>query len=119
LSFNKGIKVERVVRSFGSCLAFRRTLWGDLAKDWFDLLTTIHNVNTCVCERDDRVRWRLGQKGITVKSLYNALQVRRPDRAFKQLWCMKLRGKIKIFLWVIMWGRTLTKDNWAKEDGMG
>jgi hypothetical protein len=36
-SFNKGIKVHRVVRSFGSCLVFRRTSWGDLAKDWFDL----------------------------------------------------------------------------------
>jgi hypothetical protein len=32
LSFNKDIKVERVIRSFGSCLLFRRTLWGDLTE---------------------------------------------------------------------------------------
>jgi hypothetical protein len=73
LSFNKGIKVDRVVRSFGSCLIFRRTLWGDLAKDWFDLLTIIHNVS--LGEGDDRVRLKLGHKGFTTKSLYNVWKI--------------------------------------------
>jgi hypothetical protein len=39
-------------------------LWGDLAKDWFDLLTIIHNVS--LGEGDDRVRLKLGQKGFFV-----------------------------------------------------
>jgi hypothetical protein len=30
LSFNKDIKVDRVVISFGSCLGFGRTMWGYL-----------------------------------------------------------------------------------------
>jgi hypothetical protein len=42
LSFNRVIKVDKVISSFGACLLFRRTLWGDLAKEWFDLLNIIH-----------------------------------------------------------------------------
>jgi hypothetical protein len=68
LSFNKDIKVDRVIGSFGSCILFRRTLWGDLAKEWFD--------HTVLRDGKDRVSWKLGQKGFTIKSLYNALQVR-------------------------------------------
>jgi hypothetical protein len=109
LSFNKDIKVDSLVRSFGSCLGFRRTLWGDLAGEWFDLLNIIHNV--VLREGEDRVTWKLGNKGFIVKSLYNVLHVRQPVKVFKDLWKMKLPGKIKIFLWVVIWGKTLTKVN--------
>jgi hypothetical protein len=62
-------------------------------------------------ERDDKVTWKLGNKGFTIKSWYNALQVRQPVKLFKDLWKMKLPWKSKIFLWVVMWGKTLTKVN--------
>jgi hypothetical protein len=104
VSFNEGIEVEKVARSFGSCMLFRRTLWGDLVKVWFDLLHIIHNVT--LREGEDRVTWKLGLKGLTVKSLYNALHViRKPVKGFRQLWNMNILGKIKTILWTLMWGK--------------
>jgi hypothetical protein len=61
LSFNKDITVDKVVRSFGSCLVFRRTLWGELAWEWFNLLGIIHNV--VLREGSDKVTWKLSDKG--------------------------------------------------------
>ena len=43
----------------------------------------------------------------------------RPARIFKQLWSLKLLAKIKIFLWLVMWKRTMNKDNLGKRGWEG
>jgi hypothetical protein len=40
-------------------------LWSDLAAEWLKLLEIIHGVN--LTPGDDRVTWKLGQKGVTAK----------------------------------------------------
>jgi hypothetical protein len=67
LNFSKDIIVDMAIRSFGSCLLFRRTLWGDLANDWFDLLNIIYK--TVLRDVEDRVSWNLGKKALLL-SLY-------------------------------------------------
>ena len=61
---------------------------------------------------DDRVVWELGRRRFTVKSLHNAVRLKSP------VWCFKLPAKIKIFLWLLMCGRTLTKDILVEEGEM-
>jgi hypothetical protein len=61
----------------------------------------------------------LGNKGFTIKYLYNALQTRPVMKPLKKLWVLKIPMKIKTFLWGLMWGITLTKDNLLKGDWEG
>ena len=72
------------------------------------LLNIIHNVQ--VGEPDENVCWKLGQKGFTIKTLYNALQTRAPSKKIRHCgdWNYVLNsGKIV----VSDVERTLTKDN--------
>jgi hypothetical protein len=109
ITFNRNITVDKVVSSLGWVLIFRRQFWGVFANDWVNLLEIIHS--TVLSPRDDKLRWIPGKKGFTVKSLYNALQSRPVIKPFQKLWVLKIPAKIKTFLWRLIWGRTLTKDN--------
>jgi hypothetical protein len=117
LTFNRNITVDKVVSSLGRVLIFMRQLWGDLANEWLNLLAIIHS--TVLSLGDDKVRWTLSKKGFTVKYLYNALQSRPVIKPFKKLWVLKIPAKIKTFLWGLIWGRTLTKDNLGKRGWVG
>jgi hypothetical protein len=107
ISFNKGIKVEKMARSL---YAFQKNFVG--WPDWFDLLHIIHTVT--LREGEDRITWKLGTKGFTVKSLYNALHVRKPVKGFRQLWNMKILGINQKYLMDTYVGKTLTKNNRRK-----
>ena len=58
ISFDKNIRVDKVVRSNGACLVFRRCLWGNLADHWRQLCDIIESVQ--LNEVEDRVFWKLG-----------------------------------------------------------
>jgi hypothetical protein len=105
------------VNSFGDCLVFRRRLWGDLAVEWCKLLDIIHGTN--LSPGDDKVSWNLGDKGFSVKSLYNALQTRVPIKVFRKMRVLKVSAKVKFFLCCLMWGKTLTKVNLLKRGWTG
>jgi hypothetical protein len=94
LTFNRNIIVDKVVSSLGRMLIFRGHFWGNLASEWLNLLAIVHS--TVLSPRDDKVRWTLGKKGFTIKSLYNALQSRPVIKPFKKFW---IHEKIKTFLW--------------------
>jgi hypothetical protein len=114
---NHNVTVQRVVSSFGVCLIFRRRLWGDLAREWCKLLDIIRG--TSLQNGDDRVSWSLSDKGFLVKSLYNKLQTRVPIKVFGKMWKLKVPAKVKCFLWSLMWGKTLTKNEFAQRGWVG
>ncbi len=60
----------------------------------------------------DEVRWRLtGSEVFTVKSLYCFLQDSGvSDRSFQELWAIKAPLKVKIFVWLVLKCKVLTKD---------
>lgn len=58
-------------------------------------------------------------RGFSVKSLYNSFQTKKCEKIYKVLWKMKLPFKIKIFLWLVLWMRILTKDNPLKRGWSG
>lgn len=90
---------------------------GELAESWETLLTLINSVQLSVS--NDAVAWKIGNKGFTVKFLYNSMQTEKPQKIYKVLWKMKLPAKIKIFLWLLLWKRILTKDNLKKRGWLG
>lgn len=117
LTFSKTVTVNKVVLYVGSCLSFRRCLWGDLALAWNDLFAIIQG--TSLSSINDSVSWKLDRGKFSVKSMHNSLQTRQPKKVYKQLWKLKLPGKIKIFLWLVLWGRILTKDNLVNKGWIG
>jgi hypothetical protein len=96
-TFNRNIIVDKVVSSLGRVLIFRRHLWGDLASEWLNLLAIVHS--TVLSPGDDKVRWTLGKKCFTIRSLYNTLESRLVIKPLKKLWVLKIPPKIKTFLW--------------------
>lgn len=117
LTFSKQITVKQVIQSNGDCLCFRRTLWGELGEMRHELQLIISS--TILVPGNDKLKWNLSEKGFSVKSMYNSLQTRRPKKVYKVVWKLKLPSKIKIFLWLVLWGRILTKDDLLKRGWSG
>jgi hypothetical protein len=44
LSLNRVISVDKVVTSYGRCLAFMIQMWAELAADWLKLLDIINSI---------------------------------------------------------------------------
>jgi hypothetical protein len=53
----------------------------------------------------------LGRKGLLLRPFNNALQTKTPVNNCKMFWALELAANITIFLWLVMWGKILTKDN--------
>jgi hypothetical protein len=62
-------------------------------------------------DQEDRVNWCMGNKGFTVNSLYKKNSI---DQAYRFLWKSKLPQKIKVFIWLVIRNKILTKDNLKK-----
>lgn len=111
LTFSKTVTVNKVVLYVGSCLSFRRCLWGDLALAWNDLFAIIQG--TSLSSINDSVSWKLDRGKFSVKSMHNSLQTRQPKKVYKQLWKLKLPGDetighlffrcpLAIFVWGVL-----------------
>ncbi|WVZ67862.1 hypothetical protein U9M48_016884 [Paspalum notatum var. saurae] len=86
-------------------ISFRRVLVGDKLIKWNDLVARVAFVQ--LDGHHDKAIWSLTKHGyFTVKSLYNFLK-------------LKLPLKIKIFVWFLMKGVILTKDNLKKRNWNG
>jgi hypothetical protein len=71
LSFRKrGMEIREAF------LVFRRRFWGIWDTEWNKLVDLVGKV--VLRDGDDKVGWKMGHKGFTVKTLYNALQTRPP-----------------------------------------
>jgi hypothetical protein len=90
---------------------------GNALQSWHELVATIANVR--LNDRDDIFRWGLNQNGLfTVRTMYNALMTGNVWEN-RLIWMFKLPLKIKIFLWYLNKGVTLTKDNLVRRNWTG
>jgi hypothetical protein len=93
-------------------ISFRRSLAGDNLAHWHNLVAKIAHVR--LNDRADVFRWGFTQNWqFTVKSIYSTL-ITGNIWHNKFLWKLKLPLKIKILLWYLNKGVTLTKDNLAR-----
>jgi hypothetical protein len=84
---------------------------------WHDLVGRLLDIN--LGEELDKFVWQLHKNGsFLVQSMYNHL-VNNGVKVTQEIWRMKLPLKIKIFLWFLKKGITLTKDNLAKRNWNG
>ena len=79
---------------------------------WQQLVARVVDVQ--LHDRDDRFIWSLHQNGMfTVRSMYRALTTNEvPHHHVK--WKLKIPLKIKVFMWYLLKGVTLIKDNLAR-----
>ncbi|WVZ69705.1 hypothetical protein U9M48_018450 [Paspalum notatum var. saurae] len=99
-------------------ISFRRALVGDKLMKWNDLVARVAFVQ--LDGHHDKAIWSLTKHGyFTVKSLYNFLVNQSALPLNKNLWKLKLPLKIKIFVWFLMKGVILTKDNLKKRNWNG
>ena len=70
-------------------------------------------------DQDDRIVWGLGKKGFSVNSLYKKKVMDQVSVPYKFLWKSKLPQKIKIFIWLVVRNKILTKDNLKKRNWNG
>jgi hypothetical protein len=85
--------------------------------NWRRILASLQHLNL-MQERDVFV-WGSKSSGIfTVKSMYAAL-INNGERVSQDIWQTKLPMKIKIFMWYLKRGVTLTKDNLARRNWHG
>ncbi|WVZ96731.1 hypothetical protein U9M48_042332 [Paspalum notatum var. saurae] len=95
-----------------------KALVGDKLIKWNDLVARVAFVQ--LDGHHDKAIWSLTKHGyFTVKSLYNFLVDQSALPLNKKLWKLKLPLKIKIFVWFLMKGVILTKDNLKKRNWNG
>ncbi|CAN6182020.1 unnamed protein product [Urochloa humidicola] len=100
-------------------VAFRRSLTGNNLQAWHQIVAMVMNVQLSHHQRD-RFIWGLHQNGkFSVHSMYRALvatQVLSPNTV---IWKLKIPLKIKVFMWYLIKGVILTKDNLARKQWHG
>ncbi|WVZ97139.1 hypothetical protein U9M48_042694 [Paspalum notatum var. saurae] len=82
-------------------VSIRRALVGNKLQPWHDLVGKITNIT--LNDQPDQFRWLLTKNGLfTVQSMYKQLII-----------CMaaEIPLKIKVFIWLLLSGVILTKDN--------
>lgn len=114
----KSATVSKVLGSNPLNVAFRRSLVGNNLIAWHQLVATV--MNTQLMDRRDIFRWSLSQDGrFTVSSMYKMLIAPNVTRHKHIIWKLKIPLKIKIFMWYLVKGVVLTKDNLAKQQWNG
>jgi mannosylglycoprotein endo-beta-mannosidase len=115
----KNVTVADVLNSVPLNMSFRRALVGGNLECWLRLVESIIPVQ--LNENNDVFVWNSNGKGgkFTVKAMYNELlrEGRLPQKWV--YWKAKVPCKIKIFIWYLCKGVTLTKDNLAKRKWKG
>ena len=71
--------------------------------------------NHHVIDQKDKIVWTLGKKGFFVNSLYRKKMCDHVCVPYRFLWKTKLPYKIKVFLYLVVRNKILTKDNLKKE----
>jgi hypothetical protein len=116
-AYDKDITVHKVLSSDFQALTFRRRLMGVLGDDYNNLIAQCNNF--MLSHDEDKSRWLLGSKGFSVNSFYKEVKRSHITVPSKFLWKTRLPYKIKVFLWLIMYKKILTKDNLFKRHWHG
>jgi hypothetical protein len=117
LTIDKDITVNKVLSSNFDALSFRRRMTGNLQGLFDDLVALCSDYN--LSSQEDKLIWRLGNKGFTVNSLYKKNSMDQIKVPYRFLWKSKLPQKIKVFLWLVIRNKILTKDNLRKRNWKG
>jgi len=113
--FNKHDTVEQVVSTNLLNLSFRRTLGGVKLTEYINLVAYLRDFN--LADERDTISWKLHNNGqFSVRSMYQKLINQQVPFRHKYIWKLKIPLKIKIFLWYLLKGVLLTKDNLAKKN---
>lgn len=113
LVLKKDASVDQVMSTRPLNVSFRRGIKGDLLHQWLDLVVKVLGV--FLNGGKDIFIWNLSAKGnFTIISMYKSLILRGIIPLRCTIWKIKIPLKIKIFLWYLLRGVTLTKDNLAK-----
>jgi hypothetical protein len=75
--------------------------------------------NEVLSDQEDRIVWTLGKKGFSVNSLYKKKMCNQVVVPHRFLWKSKLPHKIKVFIWLVVRNKILTKDNLKKRNWHG
>jgi hypothetical protein len=87
---------------------------GSNLRDWHRIVTSVHDINL-QGERDTFV-WSLHSSGsFSIQSMYAEL-INNGVRVSQEIWHLKILTRIKVFLWYLQKGVTLTKDNLARRN---
>jgi hypothetical protein len=71
-------------------------------------------------DEPDKVRWLLTRSGdFSVKSLHLYLSARLINFPYKVLWKLRIPLRIKVFCWLVIKNRVLTRDNLKKKGWKG
>jgi hypothetical protein len=117
LAYDKDISVNKVLESNFDALSFRRRIIGNLRVLFEDLMNCRNHFS--LSDQDDRIVWGLDKKGFSVNSLYKKKVMDQVSVPYKFLWKSKLPQKIKIFIWLVVRNKILTKDNLKKRNRKG
>lgn len=99
-------------------VSFRRSLVDGKLQDWHELVAKLTNIN--LGQGRDNFKWKLQKNGkFSVRSMYLHLLDGIPPFRHKVIWKLKIPLKIKIFLWFLQRGVTLTKDNLLRKNWKG
>lgn len=117
LTFSKKITLAKVKNLGWDCIKFKRTLYGDRLKTWGDIKKSCEALKSDD-RNEDTIRWTLTKHGnFTVKSFHRALSLQNVDFPHKKHWKFKVPLKIRIFIWLVIKNKILTKDNLHKRGG--
>lgn len=118
LARKKDASMAQLMNSTPYNVSFRRGLVGNNLQAWHDLVATI--VTTSLNGNSDVFVWDLHSSGtFSVKSIYKALIQDGIEPLNCPIWKINVPLKINIFLWYLIRGVTLTKDDLAKRNWQG
>jgi hypothetical protein len=96
-------------------ISFQRALVGHYLHSWNSLVLRMVNIH--LNDQQDVLRWSVTKRGeFSVRSMYNAILNSNIMPHSRFVWKIKLPLKVKIFLWFLFKGVTLTKDNLVKRN---
>jgi zinc-binding in reverse transcriptase len=113
------IFVYEVVRSRGLALSLSRTLTGVLLVELnalYNMVSTIY-----ISAESDQMCWRLAPNGkFSTHKVYQWLMFRSiTDISADLWWNLPIPLKIKVFMWLVMHNRILTRNNLRMRDWLG
>ena len=118
LTFNHNITVHDVFTKGFGCVKFRRFLREETLQMWVKVMEDCSHVQ--LSTEPDKVSWLLTKSGtFSVKSLYHYLCASRVRFPYKVLWKLKLPLRVKVFCWLVIKKRILTRDNLKKKGWKG
>jgi hypothetical protein len=110
--------VANVMPSLPLNVSFRRALVGWNLANWHNLCALVVHIH--LTQDNDVFRWSFHQNGqFSVRSMYLALINNGYIERNKFLWKLKMPLKIKIFMWYLLKGVVLTKDNLTRRNWYG